>query len=420
MLGAEAGTCARINAVSPPEAASEPSQPADLTKERIERAAREFTTVFHDLKDQTFATTTWLQVPLVKTPADILVFQQIIAETRPELIVETGAYVGGSAMLFASVQEMLGIDGKVIAVDIDLSFVHDKVREHPRIELIEGSSTDPAVVSRIRAEAEGKRTMVDLDADHRAHHVLEELRLYSSLVSPNCYLVVEDSFFGGRPVRPDAVPGPSEALDAWFAEDPPFESDRWRERFLLTQNPRGYMRRIPADGSPPIGRERPETFFTGAFELTGVDGDAAAPVVDGDSIAERLEAAAGEPDREVEALRKTIGNLARGNRQSSVDSDLDQRRSEITIDGLLRELDTQRELLAERNRQLEHVQDDLRQATSSLPYRAYAKLKGLPLIRRLVARRAQERKANLEATREQRGKVRRERSERFVNHHSGQ
>lgn len=419
-MGAKAGTYARINAVSAPDAASEPSHPADLSKERIERAAREFTTVFHDLKDQTFATTTWLQVPLVKTPADILVFQQIIAETRPELIVETGAYVGGSAMLFASVQEMLGIDGRVIAVDIDLSFVHDKVREHPRIELIEGSSTDPEVVSRIRAAAEGKRTMVDLDADHRAHHVLEELRLYSSLVSPNCYLVVEDSFFGGRPVRPDAVPGPSEALDAWFAEDPPFESDRWRERFLLTQNPRGYMRRIPEDGGPPIGRERPETFFTGAFELTGVDGNGTAAVVEGDSIAERLEAAAGEPDREVEALRKTIGNLARGNRQVSVDSDLDQRRSEITIDGLLRELDTQRELLAERNRQLERVQDDLRQATSSLPYRAYAKLKGLPLIRRVVARRAQERRANLEATREQRGKVRRERSERFVNHRSGQ
>ena len=62
--------------------------------------------------------------------------------------------------------------------------------------------------------------MVDLDADHRAHHVLEELQVYSPLVSPGCYLVVEDGFLGGRPVRPDAVPGPSEALEAWLAEDP--------------------------------------------------------------------------------------------------------------------------------------------------------------------------------------------------------
>ena len=64
---------------------------------QVEQVSREFATVFHDLKDQTFATTTWLQVPLVKTAADIIVLQQIIAETRPELIVETGAYVGGSA-----------------------------------------------------------------------------------------------------------------------------------------------------------------------------------------------------------------------------------------------------------------------------------------------------------------------------------
>lgn len=402
------------DAVQPPEAAAEPS------REQIERVAREFTSVFHDLKAQTFATTTWLQVPLVKTPADILVFQQIISETRPELIVETGAYVGGSAMLFATVQEMLGIDGKVIAVDIDLSLIHEKVREHPRIELIEGSSTDPEVVSRIRAAAEGKRTMVDLDADHRAHHVLAELRTYSSLVSPNCYLVVEDSFFGGRPVRPDAVPGPSEALDAWFAEDPPFESDRWRERYLLTQNPRGYMRRIPDDGAPPLGRERPETFYTGAFELTGVNGSAPAPAIDTESIAQELEEAAGTPDLEVAALRKTIGNLAGAERQAEVDSDLDRRRSEITIDSLLRELDTQRELLAERNRQLDLVQDDLRGVRASFSYRLGQKIKALPVLRRIYARREAERKARLEATREQRKKVRRERSESFVNHHRGQ
>jgi cephalosporin hydroxylase len=407
--------------VSTEEKAQESSEPAGPSKQQIERVAREFTSVFHDLKDQTFATTTWLQVPLVKTPADILIFQQIIAETRPELIVETGAYVGGSAMLFASVQEMLGIDGKVIAVDIDLSFVHDKVREHPRIELIEGSSTDPEVISRIRAAAEGKRTMVDLDADHRAHHVLAELRAYSSLVSPNCYLVVEDSFFGGRPVRPDAVPGPSEALDAWFAEDPPFESDRWRERFLLTQNPRGYMRRVPEDGSPPMGRERPEAFYTGAFELTGVDrGNGAAAAIDTELIADQLEAAAGEPDREVEALRETVHNLARGNRQDAVDSGLDARRNEITIDGLLRELDTQRELLAERNHQLELVNDDLRKATASISYRIGLKVKRLPLVRRIVARRAAERKASLQATRDHHSEVRRERSESFVNHHRGQ
>ena len=44
--------------------------PEHLTQERVERVAREFTLAYHDLKEQTFATTTWLRVPLVKTAAD--------------------------------------------------------------------------------------------------------------------------------------------------------------------------------------------------------------------------------------------------------------------------------------------------------------------------------------------------------------
>ena len=394
--------------------------PAGITPERVEQASREIATVFHDLKEQTFATTTWLGVPLVKTPMDMVVLQQIIAETRPELIVETGVYVGGSAMLYASVQEMLGIDGKVIAVDVDLSFVHEKVRENPRIELLEGSSVDPEIVSQIRAAARGKRTMVDLDSDHRAHHVLEELRTFSDLVSPNCYLVVEDSWFGGRPVRADAIPGPSEALDAWLAEEPPFELDRWRERYLLTQNPRGYMRRLPEDGAPPIGRPRPDNFLIGNFELAGADGLGTNGSIDTETIAGELEAAAGEPDREVEALRKTVGNLARGTRQAAVESDLDKRRAEITTENLLREINTQRELLEERNHQLAQTRANLRRVSDSLPYKAWMKIRRLPVIHQFAERRTNQREAAAKSKRDHRDKVRDERAERFVNHHRGQ
>ncbi len=406
--------------MSTPETSPRLEIPTSVTRGRVEQASREFATIFHDLKEQTFATTTWLGVPLVKTPPDILVLQQIIVETRPELIVETGVYVGGSAALFASVQEALGIDGKVIAVDVDLSFVHERVRENPRIELLEGSSTDPEIVSHIRAAAKGKRTMIDLDADHRAHHVLAELRTYSDLVTPNCYLVVEDSWFGGRPVREDAVPGPSEALDAWLAEDQPFESDRWRERYLLTQNPRGYMRRVPDDSAPPPGRERPENFLIGSFELCGAGDGPPASEIDPETIADQLEAAAGEPDREVDALRKTVGNLARGTRQAAVEADVDRRRTEITTENLLREINTQRELLEERNRQLEIARAGLRRIGQSLPYRAYMKARRLPGIRQLADRRQRFRETASQKQREQREIVRGERSERFVNHHRGQ
>jgi hypothetical protein len=122
----------------------------------------------------------------------------------------------------------------------------------------------------------------------------------------------------------------------------------------------------------------------------------------------------------VVALRQTIGNLAQGNRQSAIDSDLDKRRGEIMTEALLKELDTQRELLAERNRQLELAQDDLRRVSASRLYRAGQKVKALPILRRIYGRRRAEHEARLQATREQRQIVRRERSERFVNHHRGQ
>lgn len=395
--------------------------PEHLTRGDVERVAREFTSVYHDLKEQTFGTTTWLQVPLVKTPTDMLAFQQIITETRPELIVETGVYVGGSALLFASIQELLGIDGRVIAVDVDLSVVNDRVREHPRIELIEGSSTDPEIVSRIRSEARGKRVMVDLDADHRAHHVLEELQVYSPLVSPGCYLVVEDGFLGGRPVRPDAVPGPSEALEAWFAQDPPFDVDRWRERYLLTQNPRGYLRR-QGEGGPPR-REPPANFLIGSLELSKVDGaaeTATQPGRDPDRAVEELAAAAGEPDREVEALRRTINNLARGDRGARVEAELDQRRHDLTVEGLLKEMEIQREVLRERDRLLARERAHLRRITESRPYRLYRRVRGLPGVRWLASRVAARRRQQLKGRTAQRARTRRERTERFVEHHRGQ
>jgi cephalosporin hydroxylase len=393
--------------------------PDHLSSHDVEGLSRAFTRVYHDLKDQTFATTTWLRVPLVKTASDILVLQEIIAETRPELIVETGAYVGGSALLFASVQEMMGIDARVIAVDMDLSFVNDRVRQDPRIELIEGSSTDPEIFERIRTAADGKRVMVDLDADHRAHHVLEELRLYAPLVTPGCYLVVEDGFLGGRPVRPEAAPGPSDALDAWLAENPPFEPDRWRERFMLTQNPRGYLRRIGDNAEMPAPRERPANYLIGSLELSGSPESRGGPVAgEGlDEAAARLEVAAGAPDREVEALRQMLKRVEADTSDPAPQPGRPDRSVELTIENLVREIETQRQVLAERTRLLERERTRLRRITESRSYRIYKRVRGLPGARQLASRRDRRRKARAAARRAQRAKVRRERDERFAAYH---
>jgi cephalosporin hydroxylase len=227
--------------------------------------AREFQRLYHELRDQTLGRTRWLGRTVVKSPTDLMILQEIIAETRPELIIETGVLAGGTTYFLATLLDLLEIDGRVIGVDVDLSQASGPHAKHPRIELIEGSSTDPEIVERLRALAAGKRVMVDLDADHHAAHVIAELDALAPLVSPGCYLVVEDTWMG-RSVRPEEAPGPADALDQWLERGQPFEIDRWRERLLLTSNAGGYLRRVPENDPGPGGPPRLDSFFVPELE----------------------------------------------------------------------------------------------------------------------------------------------------------
>lgn len=189
-----------------------------------------------------YATTTWLGVRTLKCPLDLWIYQEILASTRPEVIVETGVRHGGSTLYLASICDLLGT-GKIVACDITLRHVAASVRSHPRIKLLEGSSVDPEVHSAIAGESCGRRTMVILDSDHSYAHVLGELRLFAPLVTPGCYLICEDTNVNGHPVCADHGPGPFEAVTEFLSG-----SDGWRvdtncERLLVTFNPSGYLLR---------------------------------------------------------------------------------------------------------------------------------------------------------------------------------
>ena len=183
---------------------------------------------------------TWLGAQALKNPLDLWVYQEIMFETRPELVVETGTYRGGSAFFLASICDLLGA-GEVVSIDIEP--VREDYPGHPRITYLGGrSSTDPAVVAEVRARAEGKRTLVVLDSDHSQQHVEAELAEYTSLVHLGGYVIVEDSNIGQ--IRKDLLPGPLEAIEAFLAGTDGFVIDRTREKFLITHNPSGYLLRV--------------------------------------------------------------------------------------------------------------------------------------------------------------------------------
>lgn len=198
----------------------------------------------HDVLYESDAWTraTWLGAQALKNPLDLWVYQEIVFETRPELIVETGTYRGGSALYLASLCDLVG-GGEVVSIDIEP--VRSDYPQHPRITYLGGrSSTDPAVVGEVRERAGGRPALVILDSDHSQAHVEAELEVYAPLVPVGCYVIVEDSNIGR--IRKDLLPGPLEAIAAFLAGTEDFEIDRSREKFLITFNPSGYLRRVRA------------------------------------------------------------------------------------------------------------------------------------------------------------------------------
>lgn len=148
------------------------------------------------------------------------------------MIVETGTARGGSALYLASICDLLDV-GRVITIDLRLPRPGISRPSHPRIEYLTGSSVAPEIVQRVRESVAGKRGMVVLDSNHSREHVLAEMRTYAPMVSAGDYLIVEDT--NGD--------GPREAVRDFLAEDDSFVVDESREKFFLTQNPGGYLRR---------------------------------------------------------------------------------------------------------------------------------------------------------------------------------
>ena len=207
---------------------------------RARATVRRFHALYYTHQERTWADTRFLGAPVFKCPLDLWVYQEIVFETRPDVIIETGTDRGGSALYFASLFDLLGGDGRVVTIDVERK---PPLPEHPRVTYLNGSSVAPEVVARVRSLTDGRRVMVVLDSDHTAPHVREELRIYGELVTPGCYMVVEDTNVNGHPVFRGHGPGPTEALSDFMRADTRFERDARREKFFLTFNPRGYLRR---------------------------------------------------------------------------------------------------------------------------------------------------------------------------------
>ncbi len=125
-----------------------------------------------------------------KDQADLDRYEQILATTRPGVLIECGSRAGASALWFAQRVPLV--------VTIDNNPQPWCVPRPSNVTRVIGDSTDPLIVAMLLGIMHQARCMVSLDSDHSRDHVKAEIAMYTDLVSPGCYLVIEDGIYHWR------------------------------------------------------------------------------------------------------------------------------------------------------------------------------------------------------------------------------
>lgn len=192
----------------------------------------------------------WLGHEILKNPLDLWLVQEILHDKRPDVLIETGTHHGGSALFYAGIAKAAGLDLRVITIDFNPKLEYDAAAHN--ILSVTGISTTSATVARVQKELADLRqslgrepkVMVVLDSDHSRENVLEELKTYAPLVSVGQYVIVEDTNVNGHPVFLEHGPGPYEATEEFLAGRTDFVRDPKCHKFLVTQNPDGWLLRV--------------------------------------------------------------------------------------------------------------------------------------------------------------------------------
>lgn len=193
------------------------------------------------MQEQIMERSTYHGIPTLKNPLDFWMYQQILWEARPDVVIEIGNYCGGSTLSLAHACDAIG-KGRIIGVDTDHDRVPPEVRAHPRITLFTGDASEmlPMVEDSLQSH---EQVMVIEDSAHTYENTLKVLECYAHLVGVGQYFIVEDGIcHHGLDVGPQ--PGPYEAVETFLGLKDNFLVDRDREGYCITWNPKGYLKKV--------------------------------------------------------------------------------------------------------------------------------------------------------------------------------
>ena len=196
---------------------------------------------------------TWMGIPIIQFPEDIVIMQELIWKLRPDVIVECGLAHGGSALFYASLLELIG-KGFVIGIDVEIRHYNRiAIQNHPmshRVRMIEGSSISAETISMVKDMVKGAaKVMVILDSNHSREHVLKELELYKDFVTPGSYLITMDGAQAFVWDIPNGKPewkedNPLMAIEEFIKKNNDFVIDERCNKLFVTSNPKGYLRKV--------------------------------------------------------------------------------------------------------------------------------------------------------------------------------
>ena len=197
--------------------------------------------VLQIMQDRILKQSTYFGIHTLKSPIDFWIYQEILFEAKPDFIIEIGNFCGGSTLALAHICDCLG-KGRVVGLDSSHKRVSNIVRNHPRITLIEGDACESFTrVKKLISDTDD--VIIIEDSSHTFENTLNVLETYSGLVRPGGYFIIEDGIcHHGLEVGPN--PGPYEAINAFVEKNGDFEVDRSKESFLITWNPKGYIKRV--------------------------------------------------------------------------------------------------------------------------------------------------------------------------------
>jgi cephalosporin hydroxylase len=185
---------------------------------------------------------TWLGRRVNRYPSDLQCAQELLAQHRPDVVIVTGDDDGlvGRALFVASILDLVD-HGHVVAVGADDT---GERPEHARLTYVTGRADDAEVAAQVRSRAEAQGDAMVFLALGDSRRVINAFEHYASLVPVGGYVVVENTVVNGRPAAAGFGAGPLEAVFRILAAHPDFVSDHGVERYTITFNRDGYLRRM--------------------------------------------------------------------------------------------------------------------------------------------------------------------------------